>query len=137
MKIVLGVVDVAYTDSKEAETTGDVAELLEEKYGVMQTFFDLHQSDIVKALENGIAGAIENTLAGKESKADVFLGAYGNIENQFHNYIDFQEHGIRLKKQDAPLAGPRKKRQYKKVEATLPFVATGLYRQMFKVWIEK
>lgn len=134
MKLLLGVTEISYAE--EGITTGDVATLLEEKYSVMEKFVDLHKDDIIHAMENSIAGAIENTLAGRESKADVFLGAYGKIEHQFHNYIDFQEHGIHLKKMDAPKAGPRKKRQYKKVDKTLAFVETGLYRQTFKAWVE-
>ena len=40
----LGVIDVPYED--ENTTTGDVAEYLEEKYQIMQTFFDRYSNDI-------------------------------------------------------------------------------------------
>ncbi|MFK2871852.1 hypothetical protein IR203_24655, partial [Salmonella enterica subsp. enterica serovar Weltevreden] len=40
----LGVIDIPYED--ENTTTGDVAEYLEEKYQIMQTFFDRYGNDI-------------------------------------------------------------------------------------------
>jgi hypothetical protein len=58
----LGVIDIPYED--ENTTTGDVAEYLEEKYQIMQTFFDRYSNDIAdlmaktwRSLENMMAGA--------------------------------------------------------------------------------
>ena len=134
MKLNLGVMDVPYSHSAEGETTFEVAEILENKYSVMQIFLDMHMQDIATDLENGIAGAIDNAFMGNPSK-DLFAGAMSRTEERFRQYIDTEEHGIRLKKQDAPKAGGRKKRQYKKVERVTPFIYSGLYRISFRSWI--
>ena len=133
MRLCLGVVDIPYAD-KEGETTYEVAQLLEKKYAVMGTFFEMHGKDIAADLESGIAGAIENAFAGAASK-DIFAGAMSKTEQRFKEYIDKEEHGIRLKKHDAPKAGGRKKRQYRKVKNTTAFIWSGLYRMSFRSWI--
>jgi len=133
MRLCLGVVDIPYAD-KEGETTYEVAKLLEEKYAVMGTFFDIHGKDIAEDLESGIAGAIEDAFAGVASR-NIFAGAMSKTEARFKEYIDKEEHGIRLKKHDAPKAGGRKKRQYRKVKNTNAFIWTGMYRMSFRSWI--
>ncbi|HET8686810.1 MAG TPA: hypothetical protein VFM18_09110 [Methanosarcina sp.] len=132
MRLNLGVQDTPYSNKPE-ETTGAIAEILEEKYNVMQIFFDLHEKDIAKDLEDGIAGALENAFAG--GKVNLFAEAMGKTEDRFRKYLDYQEHGISLKKMLAPKAGPRHKMQYKKVEKTTAFISTGLYRLNMKAWI--
>jgi hypothetical protein len=139
VKLHLGCVDVQYTNSKEGETTFEVAQILEKKYHVMDIFYEMHTADIAKELESRIAGAIERAFAGHKSPnlftaMDPFFG----IEEKFREYIDREEHGIKLKRISKPVAGGRKKRQYKKVETPLPaFVYSGLYRYNFRAWIEK
>lgn len=135
MKLNLGVVDIPYTDHPESGTTGDVAEILEEKYKVMEIFFDLYGKEIAQDLENDIAGAIENAFAGGQVK-NLFGESMSKCERRFRAYIDKQEHRIKLKKMDAPKAGARKKQQYKKVKHTTPFIDSGLYRRSFKAWTE-
>ena len=135
MKLHLGILDIPY-GNKQEETTGFVAELLEEKYSVMQTFFDMHDKEIVKDIEDSIAGALENVFAGNKNP-NLFAEATGNIEKRFRDYIDAEEHGIQLKKKEYPKAGARKKRQYKKVESTTAFIDSGLYRLNMKSWIEE
>lgn len=136
MKLHLGVVDQNYTDHTESISTGEVADLLEEKYHVMEIFFDMHKKDIAGYLEDSIAGAIENTLGGAKV-VNPFSSATGKIEKKFRDYIDSQEHGIQLKKHKAPKAGARKKRQYVKVKEVTSFIDSGLFRGSFKSWIEK
>ena len=135
MKLVLGVVDLPYTDHTQSETTGEVAEILEEKYHVMETFFDMHKKDIADAIGQSVAGALVNARAGQTMKRDIFLSAMDKTEKMFKRYIDSEQHGIKLKKHDAPKAGARKKRQYKKVSAVVAFVDSGLMRKSFKSWI--
>ena len=138
MKLHLGIIDLPYSDRPESETTVKVAELLEEKYGVMQKFYDIHGGDIAADIADGIAGALENIIAGKKN-ANLFAGAMSKTEKRFRGYIDNQEHGIHLKKMEPgqAKAGARKKRQYKRVKETTAFVDSGLYRKMFRSWIEE
>ena len=58
----LGVIDIPYED--ENTTTGDVAEYLEEKYQIMQTFFDRYGNDIADLMSKDLAANLENMLAG-------------------------------------------------------------------------
>ena len=146
----LGVVDIPYTDHTSSETTGDVATWLEDKYHVMEIFYDMHQGDIIEALESDICAALENTLAGHPSKGDVFLGAYGKIENEFHKYLDGEEmkghvDGVPTQAALKGISSRFKKGKnniYRKGKtiatgvARPSFIDSGLYRQMFKAWIK-
>ncbi|EBL7701084.1 hypothetical protein DCT98_28205, partial [Salmonella enterica] len=62
MKLHLGVMDIPYEN--ENTTTGDVAEILEGKYRIMQTFFDRHGEEIAQMMSNDLAAGLENMLAG-------------------------------------------------------------------------
>jgi hypothetical protein len=134
MKLSLGVVEVPYADIT-GQDTGEVASLLEAKYGVMQGFVDRNMDHIAGSIEDGIAGALESVLAGAPENFNVFGSAMSNIEDRFHDYIDREEHGIRTKAKDEPKAGARKKRQYRKASGKTTFVDSGLYRNNFKAWI--
>ena len=126
--------DVAYAEA--GVTVGDVAQILEDKFHVMQIFADQNEDKIALFIEDGVAGALESVLSGAPERFDVFGSAMENIKGRFHEYIDGSEHGIKLKKMDAPKAGSRKKRQYRKVTHTLAFYDTGRYEGNFKAWIE-
>ena len=129
----LGVVEVPYAE--DGQDTGDVATILEEKYGIMQGFADKNIDQITEMIEDGVAGAIESVMAGAPENFDVFGSAMSNIEDRFHDYIDNEEHGIRTKSKESPKAGARKKRQYRRVESKTTFVDSGLYRLNFKAWV--
>ncbi len=129
----LGVMEVPYAD--DGKDTGEVATILEEKYGIMQGFADRNIEQITEMIEDGVAGAIESVMAGEPESFDVFGSAMANIEDRFHDYIDNEEHGIRTKAKDAPKAGARKKRQYRKVADKTTFVDSGLYRLNFTAWV--
>ena len=79
MILVLGVLDVAYSDANgPVTTTGDVAEGLEEQYQVMTTFFERRKEKIAGWLADSMAQAIENLTksgqridtVGRESSAE-------------------------------------------------------------------
>lgn len=61
----LGVLDVPHGGEKESLSTGDVAEILEEKYHIMEIFYEQHVEDvIVPALEENLQGQFERMLSG-------------------------------------------------------------------------
>lgn len=68
VKLHLGVMDIPYEN--ENTTTGDVAEILEGKYRIMQTFFDRHGEEIAQMMSNDLAAGLENMLAGAPLPAD-------------------------------------------------------------------
>ena len=131
----LGEVVVPYAE--EGKTTGDVAEILEGKYNVMQIFVDQNIRMIADCIQDNLAGAIENMYAGKELGDDIFAGAGSKIEARFREFIDLEEHGIVTKSKLSPISGTRKKRQYRKVSGKTVFWDTGAYSRNFKAWVEK
>ncbi len=58
----LGVIDIPYED--EDTTTGSVAEELEARYQIMQTFFDRYGNDIAELMSKDLTAALENMFAG-------------------------------------------------------------------------
>lgn len=135
VKISLGVVEVPYAEG--GKNTGEVAEILESKFGIMQKFADQNIEQIADFVVDGVLGAIESRFAGAPESFDVFAGAMANIEDRFQEFIDRKEHGIHTKSEDQPLSGARKKRQYRRVSAKTPFVDSGLYRNNFKAWVKE
>ena len=128
----LGVVDAAYAE--DGETTGEVAQYLEDKFGVMQTFFDMNSGYIADRIENSLAGSIETLVMKGSPQEDIFASGMSDVEHRFREYITMQEHGIQLKSE---AQGSRFKMQYKKVKAKkIAFVDTGLYRRSFKAWVD-
>ncbi|EJP8593797.1 hypothetical protein NWJ87_005202, partial [Salmonella enterica] len=85
----LGVIDVQYED--ENTTTGDVAEYLEEKYQIMQTFFDRYSNDIADLMTNDMAASLENMMAGAPPARDPLAESMSRIHDLFVAFLDNTE----------------------------------------------
>lgn len=133
MLLNLGITDIPYAEG--GKSTGDVAEILEEKFHVMEIFSEKKGGEIAFLLADSLAGSIE-TVAMGGTVTDPFAGAMQKIEERFREFITLGEHGIHLKKMDAPKTGARFKRQYRKAKASTAFVDSGNYRRNFKSWVE-
>ena len=153
MKLMLGVVDVAYSGKDGATTTGDVAGYLEDEYHIMRTFLELYEDQIGEFLADAMVGEIEsmaqgrplavfgkdlNTSLGKVMIAGASVN--GKIERAFNNYLDLREwkqtsgqtvdaaeQGVNHRKM-RPTASTNK--------ARAEFVDTGLYAASFRAWTE-
>src|SRR5271156_6737799 len=90
MKLRLGVNDVPYAH-EHGMTTGDVAEILEDKYSVMGTFVEFHGQDIADDLTNAIGGTLESLLMGSPPPANAFAEAESSIEQRFRHFLDAGE----------------------------------------------
>lgn len=145
----LGVVDVPYSQhgtkwSKAragTETTGDVAEILEENYGLMQAFYDAHSADIARDLENSVAGALESFIMGAPVRNDQFGAGTSKIEERFRDFLSTKEAervGIPGAPTLAALRGVshRFKHPYKRRPPRPSFIDTGLLQASFRAWIE-
>lgn len=137
----LGVIDVPY--AAEAITTGEVAHILEAKYGVMQTFVDtVGQDSIAKALENSAVNAIESMIMGAGSGINLTAEGEGEIEAAFRQFLEQQDmdgrvDGVPTK---ASLKGVshRLKRPNAKDNPSRPsFIDTGLYSASMKAWTDE
>lgn len=157
----LGVLDIPYTDADEgprplpkarkgkqrprgkassgARTTGDVAEILEAKYHVMETFYDLHEEEIVGDLLDSMEGALESLLMGGPAHGDPLAAATTQIEARFKVYLDSEEiaetatPGVPTK---AALRGVNHRLKVKRGERRPSFIDTGQYEASMKAWVD-
>lgn len=120
-------------------TTGDVAEILEDRYHVMEHFVQMHEADIVAALENSIGDAFENLLMGAPAQNDVFGAATSAIEAKFKHFLSAKEldalgyPGIPTA---ASLMGVNNRLKIKRGVPRPSFIDTGLYQANFKAWVD-
>jgi hypothetical protein len=135
----LGVLDIPYA-SKETKTTGDVAEILEAKYHVMDYFFNLHQEEIIKELEVSIAGSFESLMMGAPPQEDIHAAGTARVETMFKDFLSNQEMdglepGVPT---TAALRGVshRFKRPYVLRPPRPSFIDTGQYQATFKCWVD-
>lgn len=157
----LGVVDVPYNEppaqgrrpkkvAAGTQTTGDVAEWLEDKYRVMGTFVDNHLDDVARTLGRAMAGHLENLLMGAPASPAPLAGATSAIERDFHKFLESQEMdrlGVPGVPTEASLQGishrfknPRfKVIKGKKVlrDPRPSFIDTGIYVNSFTAWTEE
>ncbi len=147
----LGVADVPYVDkgtpSNKGLTTGDLAEILEAKYHIMETFYHLHETDIANAIAESGKNALEAILSGAPATLDPWGAATSEIDLMFNRAIDMKEFdgvipGVPTK---ASLEGtsarfkkirPGKKNRSKKRGVRPSFQFSGQYEAAFKSWVD-
>jgi hypothetical protein len=160
----LGIIDVPYANAAQPErvpqakkgkankpvkpksanggqTTGDVAEILESKYGVMDTFAFAHMPDIAKELEGSLAGALETMMMGGGASPNPFASAETAITAMFKNFLAtgaIEHMGVEGVPTQAALDGVnhRLKHPYAKSNPRREsFVDTGMYQSHFVAWM--
>jgi|SRR6185437_9647595 len=164
----LGVVDIPYSDQQVATTidiynalkagkplsktarrssvtTGEVATFLEDRYHVMETFYEDKQPKIAELFADALAGEIESVMSGGEARPNLTLGAaMGEIKAMFSTFLtvgpptEAESSGIPGVPTQAALDGVshRLKHPYAKGNPRRPsFVDTGLYESSFIAWV--
>jgi hypothetical protein len=121
-------------------TTGDVASILEDKYHVMEVFFQEKQQLIADQLAQSVAGTLESIMAGAPPTIDPFGEGTKKVKGLFDDFITNKEMdrlgypGVPTK---ASLKGVSHRFKGKKGEPGRPsFVDTGLYVDNFTSWID-
>jgi hypothetical protein len=121
-------------------TTGDVAAILEARYGVMKTFVDIHMPDITKALEKSVAGAIKNAMVGAPTPVSITEQGMSTIQASFKNFLAQREMDFRVRgvPTAAALMGVshRFKHPYARRASRPSFIDTGLYQSSFRAWVD-
>ena len=141
LSLVLGVVDVAYTDKGNKTTTGDVAQILEDRYHPMQIFEMESRPEIAAALSRAVQSQISRIVNGKPPAKDMWTGATAKIDELFRDFLDRDViSGILPMTQQITAAqigkNSRKKSVYNKNNETRPaLIDTGLYQKSFKSWV--
>ncbi len=126
-----------------AQTTGDVAEILEDKYHVMEVFAEeVGNEKLARAVEHSIEGAIVDLVLGKDPDlVSPMATAMGEIETAFRLFLDQEEMngvapGVPTK---ASLRGVnhRLKHPFAKGNPARPsFIDTGTYQSHFRAEIK-
>lgn len=135
MIINLGVIDIPYDDEA---TTGSVAEELEENYGVMAGFVELHINEVAEAVTDSLAGSLESLMMGAPLRANPFEGAMAKVEQGFRTYLDREEiaslgrDGVPTK---AAIQGKSTRFKRKFGPRRPSFIDSGLYQNSFKAWV--
>lgn len=138
--LTLGVIDLPYTDG-QGTSTGDVAKILEAKYGVMQVFFDFYKDRIIAKLEEITAKQIENLFVGISPQPDPFAEVSSFIKDSFSKFLlqrEIERLGIEGVPTKAALSGisHRFKKPYAKRPSRPSFIDTGLYESVFQAEIK-
>lgn len=159
----LGVVDIPYSQALAAQarrttrwrqgkrpwqamngtqTTGDVAEILEARYGVMAAFYELHGQDIADEVTEVMKGKLESLMMGSPPPNRLFEeGDLSGVEEMFRSMLDRQELDGRLPgvPTGASLRGVnhRMMNPYARRGARPSFIDTGLYQASFRAWVDE
>lgn len=150
MKLNLGVVEMPYQGST-GMTTGDVATILESRYGIMGMFYLLHGDEIQHEIEEVFKDKVEALQLGRP--IDQFPIMLDGVEQSFRHFLDTRQmdgrapgvptraslQGInhRLKRPYARYVY-RGARRTRKMRPSRPsFIDTGLYQSSFRAWIDE
>jgi len=154
VRLHFGVVDMPYAQStapavgkkppttpSQTISTGDVAEILEARYRIMETFFDLKGQQIADALTDAMQGKLEDILLGSPIEIGDKLfseGELGEIEQLFRKMLDGREldgkiAGVPTQAAEAGVSH-RSLHPYAKRPARPSFIDTGQYQAAFRAW---
>lgn len=138
MIINFGVINQVYDYGEDpGKTTFEVAEDLEQRYGIMRTFYNLHkaqvQREVVRLLTNQLADAIqfdapmhdEALLSETVARFQLFLTSH-EVEHQ----------GIKGVPTLAALEGVNSRLKTRDDPGRPSFIDGGLYETSFMAWVE-
>lgn len=124
------------------KTTGDVAEILEDQYLVMEWFWEKYGDRIVVLMEDDLAKTAQDMMDGFPVSTEPFAEAMAEAERLFREFLTSSE------MEEILGAGPGTAAARKGVNHRLrhpyakgnpprpPFIDTGLYQASFRAWVE-
>lgn len=122
-------------------TTGDVAGWLEDRYHIMELFWETHHEQITELLTESMRGQLENLLSFAPVSVNPFAAGTEEIENLFRKFISEREVealGIPGVPTKAALEGKsvRFKSGYNPKGRRPSFVDSGLFEASFRAWAD-
>ena len=135
----LGVVDVGYSD-KSGKTTGEVAEILENKYHVVESFLKVNESFIKDSVANEIQGRIESILQGAPVTPKGSAIPYAKIDEKFRDFLDSGQMrkilpaSMQVKAAEQGVSHRMKNPTSRTNKPRQPFIDTSLYQASFRSW---
>jgi len=150
-KLILGVVNIPYGDTpskrkknkKAGVTTLSVAEILEEKYHIMQHFWDKRGDKIADDLAKSYLNALKSRMMGAPTTLDPAGSALSQTSTMFDKFIsnrEIEKMGIAGVPTKAAKRGVnhRLAHPFAKDNPRRPsFDDTGLYKSSFRAWLEE
>ena len=124
----------------QPKTTYQVAQILEAKYGILQTFYNMNEQKIIDSLVESYENAISDIGFGADPMALDPAGAASSwIQHEFKESLSRQAYDgvIRGVPTQASLTG--RSRRFKKGYKTgtrASFIDSGLYQSSFQVWVD-
>lgn len=121
------------------QTTGDVAVWLENKYHIMEHFYQLKAQKIADACAKSLEGALENMALGAPPVTNPLQGAMSDVEASFKKFLasrEIERQGYPGIPTQAALSGVNHRLSIKKGGRRPSFIDTGLYQSSFKAWAD-
>ena len=141
VKLVLGIIDAPYDNSKDSITTAGVARILEDKYEVMQVYYDQHSQQIADEAAESMTASLESLLMGAPALANPFLELESFVTTDFKDFLssgEIEQVGIAGVPTLASLARRSLRFKGKKAAGPRPsFIDTGMYQSHFLAWVEE
>ena len=139
-KVELGVVDVAYSDEDGGVTTYQVAKILEQKYHVMEVFYNAYQKKIAEEVQRKYAMMLRRYLKDGKTWGEQTELPMDDTRALFSDYLDRDEWQSITGR--TILAAAMGKSNRKKDKAYYPgsrpaFIDTGLYRRSFRAFLKR
>lgn len=122
--------------SEPVLTTGDVAEILEAEYGILETFVETYGQQIADAFAHSAAGALESVMMGTPIN-DPYATATTEIEESMKLFLDLEgmngKPGVPTK---AALDGVNHRLKIKKGSPRPSFIDTGTMQANYRAWTD-
>ena len=131
----------AHAQKYQNVSTGDVAEILENRYHVFENFFHLHEQDFADDIEKSLIGSVESLLMGGPPHLNPLGAATSSIENRFKQFLSNREMDA-IGYPGVPTAAAERgvshrfKHPYKKRPPRPSFVDTGLFQATSTAWVD-
>lgn len=135
----IGVIDLPHPGGGKSElSTGDLAEILEGKYGLYSVFVDANLEKIEAQCADSLQDAMDNMLAGGPAPENPFAAAEQDIREDFVRFLDTSEMekiGVRGTPTEAALKGVNHRLKLNKGPRRPSFIDTGTLRASTAVWV--
>jgi hypothetical protein len=125
------------SSSGEMKTTGQVADLLEEEYHVMEVFYNAHEQEIADLVASAYLGTLEDMAMGAPTPTAPLAGATSEIDAMFKKALETQEFDRLIPgvPTQASLMGINHRLKSGRGPGPRPsFIDTGLYETSFRSW---
>lgn len=137
----LGVFDLPHPGGgKAGTTTGDLADILESKYGLYSVYIEANFDKIADQVAESLGDAMDNILAGAPVPENPFADAEQEVAAGFVTFLDTSEIekiGVRGTPTEAALKGVNHRLKMNKGARRPSFIDTGTLRAATTAWVDK